>query len=177
MCVPPVCVYHSKSSFTVGSVNMPANCAIIPIWYREMHYIRLSARALARLLFLHGSVVFVTGSVRMLMCVCCFFSVPSQFNSQETCMRASTMISLLGNFLPARKSHKHQIVWARACVFIRVSRLPHSINSLLSANSHFKWETEQNSFVFFASCAFVYLLNSVSVLCVCVCRVRVYFFL
>lgn len=128
VCAAGLCISLKVIVYCTGSVNMPANCAIIPIWYREMHYICLSARALARLLLLHGSVSFVTGSVRMLMCVCCLvFSVPSQFNSQETCMRASTMISSLGNFFAeAQIAQTSNCVWERAsaCFYSRIAFAP-----------------------------------------------------
>lgn len=47
VCVCRRSVYITQSHRLLydGGLNMPANCAIIPIWYREMHYIRLSARS------------------------------------------------------------------------------------------------------------------------------------
>lgn len=129
---------------------------------REMHFINIfpSARPLP-LPHIH-SVWFVMCCIRMLMLI---LFPPSHSTHERHACNHYDFIEV--HFLPA---HKYQIVWAR--VFIRVSRLPHSINSLLSAraHSHFKWSAERNSFVFLplvCYCLSAIRLGSSWVFCCC----------
>lgn len=99
------------------------------------------------------------------------------FNSRETCMHASSMISVQQQrrqlfffcfFFRSFEKHsstpssqnielcertRQRVTCVCVCArfFIRVSRLPHSINSLLSADSHFEWKKRIKLFCLFAA--------------------------